>query len=94
MKDYDGDQFVFSSDTTYTISVDSLGQFTNCLDGLLRDPFGNVIELNPMDYEHQIYCRPCGEVHIPVKRLCKYVFKQGKLYEVPFDFDLNVECVF
>ena len=74
--------------------MDSLEQFTNCLDGLLRDPCGNVMDLNPMDYEHQTYRGPCRDVHAPVKKASRFRFDQGKLLEVPFDSGSDVDYVF
>lgn len=74
--------------------MDSLEQFTNCLDGLLRDPCGNIMKLNSADYEHQIYCGPCAEDHFPAKRSSKFVFRHGKLFEVSFDPNSDADYAF
>ncbi len=57
-------------------------QFSNNLDGILRDSNGDPIKLNPNDFRHQAYYGE--EMHYPVYsgKVRRYVFKSGVLVEM------------
>ena len=91
MDDYDQVQVDFNSSPTYSVSVDSLKQFTNCLDGLLRDPHGNVIKLDPKDYQHQVCHDPYLYAPVCRKKPHFYVVKNGRMIEVSLQSPLWTE---
>ena len=57
-------------------------QFSNNLDGLLRDSNGDVIDLDLCDFRHQCYYGPDYQRCAFFERTSKYVFKNGKLFKV------------
>lgn len=63
----------------------SLQQYSNDLDCLLRDSNGIIIALDPRDYRHQIYNGPDHRGY-PVSAT-RYHFRNGKLLNV------RVSCI-
>ena len=57
-------------------------QFSNNLDGILRDSSGNPIRLDPRDYRHQAYYGEERNNTIYSGKVRRYVFKGGVLVEM------------
>lgn len=57
-------------------------QFSNNLDGILRDSSGNPIRLDPRDFRHQAYYGEERNSTIYSGKVRRYVFKGGVLVEM------------
>ncbi len=66
---------------TVDADIESL-QFTNNLDGILRDSSGSPIQLDPNDFRHQAYCGSAVDYSECSGGPRRYVFKGGKLLKV------------
>ena len=58
-------------------------QFTNNFDGILRDGNGDPIQLDLRDYIHQAYHGEERSYLATGRKPKYYVFKDGRLFEVP-----------
>ena len=72
-----------------TVTVEC--QWTNNLDGLLRDHNGNVIPLDSREFRHQAYFKDQGSYHGYVDCPARYVFKGGKLHKIEHVVNLQQE---
>ena len=71
-----------SYDITDISEISGTIQFTNCLDGLLRDANGDIIRMNRSDFIHQAYCG-LGVGHVYISRdATRFVFRDGRLSKV------------
>ncbi len=82
-EEYDSCRYqTLQSNESLTISID---QFTNCLDELLRDSVGNVIIINPFEYNYKYYPDLDKTFDNSVRKPTRYVFKNGRLFELNSD---------
>ena len=76
-----------SCSMSYSVEIETV-QFTNNLDGILRDSKGNPIPLRPRDFQHQI-CFGHEMLYLGTNwydngngEPTKYIFKNGKIEKV------------
>ena len=78
---FDRERFLTVQSSEYlTLSMD---QFTNCLDELLRDSTGKAIPIDPAEFEYKFYPELNKTIRNSVNKQTRFVFRNGRLSEIP-----------